>query len=314
MTVSSDAKHGVRAEESLMIEEAASLDDAIERLYNGRRVLGDRRSVGGGDINISSVLTLDDGSHLFLKENRDDLMPMFAAEALGLAALADIADRSNAPPVPQAYAWGIDGRRSFLLMEKIVSGRLNSGSEFGRALAVLHREGRSDDCGFPTDNWIGSNNQPNRRLMSWHDFFAERRLGYQWRMARTKGFGRISDDKAMESLLNRLPELLPDIDDGRASLLHGDLWGGNWMADSTGRAWLIDPAVYYGHREADLAMTELFGGFPPGFRQSYEDEWPIEPGFTERRDLYNLYHILNHANLFGSSYWNSAVGIVKRYA
>lgn len=296
-----------------MIEHAASLEDAIERLYEGRRGLRGRRGVGGGDINVASVLTLDDGSHLFLKENRDDLMPMFAAEAVGLAALADIADESKVLSVPRVYAWGIDGRRSFLLMEMISPGRLKSGEEFGRALAILHKEGRSVDCGFSSDNWIGSNRQSNQRMSSWHDFFAERRLGYQWRMARMKGFGQASEDKSMESLLNRLPELLPDIDGGQASLLHGDLWGGNWMADSTGRAWLIDPAVYYGHREADLAMTELFGGFPAGFRQGYEDEWPIEPGFNERRDLYNLYHILNHANLFGSSYWNSAIGIVKRY-
>ncbi len=294
------------------MENAASLTEAIESVVGSGCRIENKLNVSGGDINAASIITLTGGRRLFLKENSAALVPMFAAEAVGLVTLASSGLRT--PPVPEPLAWGVDGSGSFLLMEAVEPGRLVSGEAFGASLTELHRSERSDTCGFDSDNWIGSTSQMNSRLESWHEFFAERRLGYQWRLARKNGYGDSGTDREMESILRRLPELLPDLDDGRSSLLHGDLWGGNWMAGADGRVRLIDPAVYYGHREADIAMTELFGGFPAGFREGYGNAWPMEPGFSDRRDLYNLYHLLNHLNLFGSSYWGGVRNTLLSYS
>ena len=297
-----------------MLEHAASPDDAVRQIYGPDTAIESRRSVGGGDINRAALLTLPGGRSVFLKENRPNLAGMFAAEAAGLEALAEVGGRSGAPPVPRPLAWGADSGCSFLMMEVLDTGGGTDGAAFGRALAELHREGRSRSCGFESDNWIGSTPQPNQQTASWHDFFAGHRLMYQWELARSRGYGSGTTERQIQSLCRRLPELIPDVDSGRPSLLHGDLWGGNWMAGADGRAWLIDPAVYYGHREADLAMTRLFGGFPPGFHRGYEEAWPLEGAFDERVDIYNLYHLLNHLNLFGSSYWGGVARILGRYA
>lgn len=295
-----------------MLENASSLSYVIESIAGeGCRVLS-KRSVSGGDINSASMLTISGGRKFFLKENRSELAGMFQAEAAGLIELSS--GGSEIPPVPVPLALGSDGNKAFLMMELLESGHLTSGAGFGASLAALHRSRRRDKCGFSGDNWIGSTPQPNLWMSSWHEFFAVNRLGFQWNLARENGFGDTRSDKAMASILKRLPDLLPGLEAGGASLLHGDLWGGNWIAGTDGRAYLIDPAVYYGHREADIAMTELFGGFPSGFRQGYADAWPLEPGFQERRDLYNLYHILNHLNLFGRSYWGGVESTLMRYA
>ncbi len=238
---------------------------------------------------------------------------MFEAEAAGLRALSAAAESCGAPPVPEPLAWGKDGRTSFLLMEYILSGRLKSGEDFGHSLAALHRGARQTLCGFNLDNWIGTTPQINTFTESWHEFFGGHRLAYQWKLARANGYGNAAGDRQMEKLICRLPEILPDVDEGEPSLLHGDLWGGNWMADSGGRACLIDPAVYYGHREADLAMTRLFGGFPSGFYRGYEEAWPLEPGFDSRVPVYNLYHVLNHLNLFGASYWGGVQSVLRAF-
>lgn len=298
-----------------MLENASSLSSAIEAIAGISSRIETKRSISGGDINIASILTVSGGRKFFLKENRPELELMFAAEAAGLNELSSAAPgEAPLPPVPLPLAWGTDGNTSFLLIEVVEPGHLASGAAFGASLAALHRSRRRESCGFNGDNWIGSTPQQNGWMPSWHVFFAERRLGYQWRLARNNGYGDPGTEKAMTSILNRLPELLPGLENGGASLLHGDLWGGNWIAGADGRAYLIDPAVYYGQREADIAMTELFGGFPSGFRQGYNDAWPLEPGFAERRDLYNLYHILNHLNLFGRSYWSGVKSALKRYS
>jgi len=295
-----------------MVENAVSLESALELLFGPGSGIKVRRSVSGGDINVASILTLKIGVQVFLKENRADLVSMFAAEAEGLLALGAVGE--GAPPVPLPLAWGVDKSRAFLLMDVVDKGRLSSGESFGASLAAMHRKGRSDFCGFPGDNRLGPTVQNNRRIKSWHSFFGEQRLGFQWKMARKGGYGDAADEKAMQSVLNRLEDILPEPDDGRPSLLHGDLWGGNWMAGSDGRGWLLDPAVYFGHREADIAMTELFGGFPSGFHRGYNSRWPLEPGYSERRDLYNLYHLLNHLNLFGSSYWGGVISTIGKFA
>ena len=295
-----------------MIENADSLESALEQLYTAGTEVEKRVSVSGGDINRAFIIILSSGEKLFLKENCGDLLPMFSSESEGLLALGSAG--GGAPPVPRPLAWGRDGENSFLLMDAVKTGRLDSGEKFGASLALLHRNGRSDLCGFQGENRIGSTPQNNKQMQSWHDFFGEQRLGFQWELARGKGYGDFSDEKAMASLLSRLRDILPEPEEGRPSLLHGDLWGGNWMAGEDGRGWLIDPAVYYGHREADIAMTELFGGFPRGFRKGYDNIWPLEPGFSERRDLYNLYHLLNHLNLFGSSYLGGVISTISKYS
>lgn len=272
----------------------------------------DRQRVSGGDINKCFKLILSSGRVVFLKENRLSLAHMFAAECMGLLELSNAVKGIEGISVPKSLAWGLDGDRSFLLMEHISQGRLKSGVSFGESLAELHRGARSDTCGFEQNNWIGSTPQLNNLTASWHVFFAEYRLGFQWKMAREKGFGDLTTDRAMERIQSNISNILPAPD--RPSLLHGDLWGGNWMAGVEGRVWLIDPAVYYGHREADIAMTELFGGFPSEFHDVYQSTWPLDPGFGERKKLYNLYHLLNHLNLFGSSYWPGVMSGIDQYS
>ena len=295
-----------------MITNASSLIKAIESIDGSACRMADRQRVSGGDINSCFKLTLSSGRMFFLKENQSSLVHMFAAESTGLLELANAAKGIEGLSVPNPLAWGLNGDRSFLLMEYINQGRLNSGASFGACLAELHRGTRNDKCGFGQDNWIGSTPQLNSPTVSWHTFYAEYRLGFQWRLARKNGFGNSVADQAMERVQSKLPGILPAPDG--PSLLHGDLWGGNWMAGIEGYAWLIDPAVYYGHREADIAMTELFGGFPSGFHDAYRSTWPLDPGFSDRRNLYNLYHLLNHLNLFGSSYWPGVMSGINQYS
>jgi fructosamine-3-kinase len=144
------------------------------------------------------------------------------------------------------------------------------------------------------------------------DFFRESRLGYQMELARRSGYLLGGRARLLEKLLARLENWLPV--QPPASLLHGDLWGGNWLTTAQGEPALIDPAVYYGHREAELAFTELFGGFPAAFYHAYEEAWPLDAGYVERKALYNLYHLLNHLNLFGEGYGGQVDAILRRYA
>ena len=314
----------------MLLERLSSIEEALEKiegLYSVR--ISHRLPVSGGDINATSIIILDNGQRFFLKQNRPDRAKIFQAETRGLLELArlakEVAETSLASSaknlpiqtcirIPRPLAWGSDTENSFLLMEEIQIGQLKSPHAFGAALARLHRAGRQKTCGWPQDNWLGTTLQINKKHQSWYDFFIQERLLPQWELARqNRRLTNASRDKNFQSILKRIPELLPPLDDNLASLLHGDLWGGNWLADTQGRPCLIDPAVYYGHREADLAMTHLFGGFPHGFHEGYMNEWPLSPGFSRRIDLYNLYHLLNHLNLFGSSYLTSVQSIIRQY-
>ena len=264
------------------------------------------RPVGGGCINLCWVIS-GAGARWFLKTNTSDMAAMFEAEARGLAAL------SEAGPlrVPAMIGCGCVGPHAYLLLEWIPLRTSSRGAEavLGAGLARLHRA-TSAQFGFDSDNFIGSTAQPNGWYASWADFFAQRRLGFQLDLARDKGLGgRLQE--AGEHLLQVLPELFAE-HAPQPSLLHGDLWGGNWACDEQGRPVIFDPAVYFGDREADLAMTRLFGGFGSDFYAAYEDEWPLPPGASGRVDLYNLYHALNHANLFGGAYRDQALAIMRR--
>ena len=291
--------------------DADTLEDAVAASLGGDVRIRTQHNVAGGCINRATVVGLSDGRRLFCKANSLEYPGLFEEEARGLLALR----AAGGPRVPEVYALFSDGTAQYLLIEWIREGRRDGEffARFGRAFARMHRGNRSARCGFDRDNHIGATEQRNDWTDDWHAFFAERRLLFQARLARDLGRADAQVAAAVERLAVRLPSILPPPDDGEASILHGDLWGGNYLVDESGEPVLIDPAVYYGHREADLAMTELFGGFGAAFYRSYVQEWPLEPGYDERRDIYNLYHLLNHLNLFGSSYLASCTAILRRY-
>ena len=283
-----------------------SLADALSELGFGRP--SGRSGVSGGCIADGQKLQFRDGRALFLKSGR---LPegLFAAEAAGLEALHRAATILR---IPAPIAVGSKSE-PYLLLEWIDSGRRGSAfaERLGEGLAEVHRSS-ADRYGFESDNFIGSTPQPNDWCDSWLEFFGERRLRYQVDLALRCGRLDGGLGSAIERIIDRLPDLLPESE--RPSLIHGDLWGGNLMCDGEGNPALIDPAVYYGHREADLAMTRLFGGFPGRFYSSYQSAWPLDPGFDERVELYNLYHMLNHLNLFGGGYLGSVQSIVRHYS
>ncbi|MDA3958488.1 fructosamine kinase family protein [Oceanispirochaeta sp.] len=289
-----------------------SLQEALEALAGTDIMVRTERSIGGGCISSCSVLTLSTGRQIFIKRNTAVSQDMFLQEAAGLKALAQC---RGAPGVPEVFSGGTEGAFSFLLMEYLAPGSRQSSfwEDFGRSLALLHKNDRRICCGFDSDNYIGASRQLNSPIESWIEFFRICRLEYQLKMARDKG--RVDRDMVsqLERVMLHLDQVLIPCGEGRSSLLHGDLWSGNFICGPDGKAWILDPAPYYGHREADLAMTELFGGFEPSFYRAYEKEWPLDPGYPERRDLYNLYHMLNHLNLFGGSYKGSVQAIARRY-
>jgi fructosamine-3-kinase len=255
--------------------------------------------LGGGCINTVRRLRLADGSSAVLKTNASAPAGLFAREAEGLAAL----HLDGGPTVPEVLGAADD----FLLLEDLRPASPARGywPEFGRRLARLHRV-TSERFGFAHDNWLGASPQPNGCMDDGWAFFAERRLRHQARLA-----ARWKLDARIERVCARLRELVPP---QPASLIHGDLWSGNAMVDAHGMPALIDPAAHHGWAEAELAMTRLFGGFPESFYAAYAEVRPLAPGFAERVDLYNLYHLLNHLVLFGASYLGQVEAILARYA
>ena len=243
---------------------------------------------------------------LFVKTGPTAALDMFEAEAAGLAELA----AANVIRVPAVHEVGIRGGAAFIAMEKLhfVPARGEDERRLGVQLAALHRVTQSR-YGWSRDNTIGPTPQLNTRNDNWTLFYSEQRLEFQLQLAARNGYaGELQ--RQGEMLLERLPHILEG-HEPKASLLHGDLWGGNWANTAEGPS-IFDPAVYYGDRETDLAMTRLFGGFGRSFYEAYEAEWPIPPGHEQRNDLYQLYHVLNHLNLFGSSYLGRSIALLKR--
>lgn len=283
-----------------------SLAAALSRALGTEIAAGSQRSVGGGSIN--SCVRFDSAmGPLFVKHGDASSLDMFLAEADGLSELA----KARAVRVPEVRAVSAQDGIAFLALEWIDLRGADSRSErkLGELLAAQHRVTR-EKFGWHRDNTIGSTTQSNREAADWVEFLREQRLRPQLRLAGSNGAGADLIDSG-----ERLCERLERFFTGHRpvpSLLHGDLWGGNWGSDASGQPVLFDPAVYFGDREADLAMTRLFGGFGASFYSAYQSAWPLEAGAAARVTLYNLYHVLNHFNLFGGGYSRQALGMIQR--
>jgi protein-ribulosamine 3-kinase len=276
------------------------------------------QSLDGGGINEAFHLTTDDGGDFFLKRHADPPPRFFEMEAVGLSAMRDaLRQRKNHRlRIPEVYLWG----NAFLLLEYLepCAPSASYWEELGRGLADLHGDTRStfgfthdsDGESIQIDNYCGLTPQPNPPLVDGYEFFSLARLLHQAKLARDKGLLQSSDCRDVETVCQRLPELIPE---QPASLLHGDLWSGNAHTNSSGEPALIDPAAHWGWAEADIAMTRLFGGFPAAFYQAYAEARPLHLDWEERLEIYNLYHILNHANLFGQGYASQARSILQKY-
>ncbi len=285
---------------ALLADLAAAIGSAT-----GKPFVHERQSIlSGGCVNRGFALSGADGRSYFVKLNDAGKLGMFEAEADGLRDL----EAAGAIRVPRPIASGGSGDTAFLILEWLpLDGRGRPG-DLGRQLARLHRHSQTE-FGWWRDNCIGSTPQHNSRMPDWVEFFQTQRLRPQLELARRNLAPRGLMQQG-ERLLERLDAFFP----GHRpipSLLHGDLWGGN-HGYADGVPVLFDPAIYYGDREADLAMTELFGGYPSEFHGAYREAWPLDPGYRVRKHLYNLYHVLNHFNLFGGGYAAQAAGMIGR--
>jgi protein-ribulosamine 3-kinase len=259
-------------------------------------------AIGGGCINEASRIRYGDSDY-FVKLNNARQADMFAAEAAGLEALRHCRELK----IPAPVCHGNDAQSAWLVMEYLPLGGRGNARALGEGLAAMHRITQAR-YGWVRDNTIGSTPQINTPDDDWVGFWRERRLRFQLDLAARHGFGG-----RLQSQGERLLDSFQHLFDGYtpvASLLHGDLWSGNHAWTQAGEPAIFDPAVYFGDREADIAMTELFGGFGGGFYSAYEHAWPLDPGYCTRKTLYNLYHILNHLNLFGGGYLGQAQGMI----
>ncbi len=260
-------------------------------------------AVAGGCIN-QAYRVYSDGQKFFIKVNDASSLSMFEAEAEGL----DEIGRAKELSIPSPVCCGVVEEQAFLVMDDLQLGGSGDDSALGEGLAAMHRM-TADTFGWHRANTIGSTPQINTQGSSWLSFWRDHRLGYQLKLARQKS-ARSQLQKTGEQLLESLPLLLKG-HEPVASLLHGDLWSGNYAFTKNGKPAIFDPAVYYGDRETDLAMTELFGGFSGDFYAAYQNAWPLDSGYPLRKKLYNLYHILNHYNLFGGGYLSQAQGMMQ---
>jgi len=264
-----------------------------------------QQSMGGGSINAAFLLTADNGAQYFVKTNSSGQKAMFEAEARGLLAMA----ASNTIKVPEPLCFGDDQKQSYIVMEYLdMSGRADQ-ITLGEQLAAMHQV-TTRKFGWEIDNTIGATFQPNAWKDDWLDFWREQRLGFQLQLAAKNGYGG-----DLQSLGEKLLLEMPRLFNGREikpSMLHGDLWGGNAAGLKDGTPVIFDPAFYYGDREADLAMTYVFGGFGPDFYASYQNAFPLDDGFAVRKTFYNIYHIINHLNLFGGGYHGQAIHMMEQ--
>lgn len=262
--------------------------------------------IGGGCIN-HAYLVEGNAQQFFIKLNEASKLPMFDAEACGLEEIK----ASDTLRVPIPVCWGRDDSRSWLVLEYIEMGAAPEAgpAAFGSGLAAMHKSS-SGRFGWKQENTIGATRQINTLSPDWVAFWRQYRLGYQLDLARVNGHtGKLQ--ALGEKLMAHLDAFFPG-PQPVASLLHGDLWSGNYSFDGAGQPVVFDPAMYYGDRETDIAMTELFGGFPSAFYAAYREVYPLDSGYSVRKTLYNLYHILNHLNMFGGGYRRQAEQMMSR--
>jgi len=265
------------------------------------------RAIGGGCINEACSLKTNIGKY-FIKYNSASAYPgMFEKEAAGLKILAD----TKTIEIPEVIVAAKTINYAYLLLQYIKTGvsARNFWNEFGTKLADLHRN-TNEYFGLDHDNYIGSLVQKNSYHPDFFSFFISERIEPQLKAARNKGAFSQSETRYFDSLFNTLPDIIPA---EKPALIHGDLWNGNYMVTAGGSPCLVDPAVYYGHREADIAMTELFGGFQPDFYHAYNQVWPMERDWEKRLDIFNLYPLLVHVNLFGGSYARQVLQIIRQF-
>lgn len=284
----------------------AIIADTIEQVLQKKFSVQQVDEIHGGDINRAYVLQGADKKY-FVKLNKAELLPMFEVEAQALQVLAG----TKTLRIPKVITYGIAENNAFLVLEYIPLCSLKSVAQkkLGRQLAELHKQ-KQVYFGWSQDNFIGHNKQKNTPSGDWVSFWQTQRLGAQLELAKANGYhGEIQILGA--ELIRKVPDFFKDYQP-HASLLHGDLWSGNAAADESGFAVIYDPACYYGDRETDIAMTELFGGFGEAFYAEYELVYPLDLGYPSRKPLYNLYHILNHLNLFGRSYLGQAEAVMQQ--
>jgi len=287
------------------------LDKKIITLLENKlkQKITDISPLSGGCISSAYKLKLNNTQEFFLKHNPSVSDKMFIAEAHGLQEL----NNSGAIRIPEVIMYDDD----FILLEFIQQGNKSKKffSDFGRSFALMHKHS-SETYGFYEDNFIGSNEQKNIPVRSekenWSSFYFNKRILFQLELAEKLGYATSELKKGIGKLEEKIEEIIGTSDEEPA-LLHGDLWGGNYMVDEHGNACLIDPAVYYGHREADLGMTKLFGGFSSEFYNAYNDTYPLQDGYEYRENIYKLYHVLNHLNLFGGGYYSQAISLIHFY-
>lgn len=295
----------------------------INKNITSKFELINHKSIGGGCINQAYQLIGKDKSY-FVKLNNASQIEMFQAEAIALEEMYN----TKTIIVPKPICFGISGNNSYLVLEYLNLGRGNNQSWaiMGQKLALLHQfhcppapnsEGEKiskvEDLGanfeyrfgWHRNNTIGSTPQINDWYENWADFFAEKRIGYQLKLANRRGGNFTNSQEIIEKVRKNLRNHYPS-----PSLVHGDLWSGNAGFTDNGQGVIFDPACYYGDREVDIAMTELFGGFPAAFYQGYNQQWALDDGYNDRKNIYNLYHILNHFNLFGGSYESQGKRII----
>lgn len=262
-----------------------------------------RRSVSGGCINQGYAVSNSDRTY-FVKINQASKAEMFQAEALGLKQMRETATIC----VPKPICWGTTTDSAYIVLEWLEFGRSNSQSweKMGQQLAAMHRYTASKNFGWEQNNTIGSTPQINTWTENWAEFFTQHRIGYQLQLAQRRGGSFPDSKRVLTAVRDRLTDHQP-----QPSLVHGDLWSGNAGMLVSGEPVILDPATYWGDREVDIAMTELFGGFPATFYQGYNDVWQLDFGYKHRKTLYNLYHILNHFNLFGGGYASQANRMIE---
>lgn len=296
----------------------ASIEEAVKDILGAEKEIKKTERIHGGDINDAYRLTFSGGERIFVKTNSKDHMDFFTAESAGLNAIRE----TEQIGVPEVLGMGKDEKRgiSFLLLEYIESGPLRKSywERFGRELAGMHRaecgrfvgaDAKQEIYGFYQDNFIGAAPQKNHPKSSWIEFYRECRLVPQ--LSRACRYLTLEEKKKADFILEHLDYFLrePKV----PSLLHGDLWSGNMMCGAGGKPWVIDPAVYAGDFEADLAMMQMFGSPSQIFYDAYNEINPIDwKGYSRRKDLYDFYHLLNHLNLFGTAYLGSVVATINR--